>query len=251
MLIKETKKDNLICKVFSDRDDMGKNAAKVVSDKIKELLNVQDTVNVVFAAAPSQNDVLKYLVQADVDWGRVNAFHMDEYIGLEPCAKQTFANYLKEHIFDKVNFKKVNYIGSGVVDLVISNYEKLLKENAIDIVCLGIGENAHIAFNDPWTADFEDEKLIKVVELDQTCRNQQVNDGCFESIDKVPKQAVTLTIPTLCSAKFMCCVVPTKLKANAVYNTMTKDITTEVPSTILRKHANAIMFTDADAASLL
>ena len=176
---------------------------------------------------------------------------MDEYVGLEPFAKQSFATYLKEHIFDKVALRQINYIGTGDVNCVISNYEKLIKENPIDIVCLGIGENAHIAFNDPCVADFEDKQLIKVVELDQTCRNQQVNDGCFESIDKVPKLAVTLTIPTLYSAKYMYCAVPTKLKASAVYNTMNAEITTDVPATIMRRHKNAIMFTDQDAASLL
>ena len=251
MLIKETKKDKLICKIFSDRDCMGKAAADMIAEKIKELFNHQRTVNMLFAAAPSQNDVLKHLIEKDIDWSRIQAFHLDEYIGLEKFPEKTFKYYLDTHIFGKVNFGKVNYIGGGDVEKVISRYDQILKENDIDIVCLGIGENAHLAFNDPQTADFQDKELVKVVELDEMCRNQQVNDRCFEKLNDVPKYAVTLTIPALFSAKYLYCVVPTRLKAQAVYNTMNKDINEQTPSTIMRMHQNAIMFTDSDSASML
>ena len=251
MHIKEVKKDNLVCRVYANRDEMGKAAAQDAAKTIRELLRNQDEINMVFAAAPSQNDVLKHLLAEDVEWGRINAFHMDEYIGLEDKFEKTFAYYLKTTIFDKVPLKSVNYVGSGDVDEVVKNYTKLLSTRKIDVVLCGIGENAHLAFNDPPVADFNDPAIIKPVKLDEVCRNQQVNDKTFDTIDEVPKFAVTLTIPTMVSAKYMFCVVPTDKKAQAVYDTMNAEISEAVPATAMRRHANAVMYTDADSASLL
>ena len=169
------KKDNLNVKIFKTREEMGKDAACDIYNVIKKLLDKKSEINMIFAAAPSQNDVLGALIQMDIDWERINAYHMDEYVGISKNAPQSFERYLREHIFDLVPFKSVNFISDYGLD-----YSKLLKENHIDIVCLGIGENGHIAFNDPGVADFCDKELIKKVELDQMCRNQQVNDGCFE-----------------------------------------------------------------------
>lgn len=251
MLIREVKKDNLTCRVYENRDAMGKAAAKDVAETIRRLLQTQNEINMVFAAAPSQNDVLKHLLEEEVDWSKINAFHMDEYIGLEDKFEKTFACYLKTTIFDKAAFKSVNYVGSGDVETVCENYTKLLSERKIDIVLCGIGENAHLAFNDPPVADFNDQAIIKPVKLDEICRQQQVNDKTFDTLDEVPRYAVTLTIPTMVSAKYMFCVVPTEKKAQAVYNTMNAEISEAVPATAMRNHKNAIMYTDKDSAALL
>ena len=251
MCIKEVKKDDLVCRVYANRDEMGKAAANDAAAKIRELLQTQSEINMVFAAAPSQNDVLKHLLTEDVDWSKINAFHMDEYIGLEDKFEKTFAYYLKTSIFDKASFKSVNYVGSGDVETVCKNYTELLSNRKIDIVLCGIGENAHLAFNDPPVADFNDKAVIKAVKLDEVCRNQQVNDKTFDTLEEVPRYAVTLTIPTMVSAKHMFCVVPTKNKAQAVYDTMNAEISEAVPATAMRRHPSAIMYTDADSAALL
>ncbi len=253
MFIKEYEKDRLLCKVFPDRDSMGKYAGRQIAETMRKLLRSQEEINMIFAAAPSQDEVLSYLVQEkDIDWSRVNAFHMDEYLGLEKDSPKLFGHYLRNAIFKHVNLKAVYYIGTtGSSDELCNRYEQLLKEHPIDIVCLGIGENGHIAFNDPHVADFNDNKLVKVVDLGEECRHQQVNDKTFDTIDEVPKYAVTLTIPALTSSKYMFCTVPTVLKAEAVYHTMTEEISETVPATIMRHHENAVMYTDVDSASIL
>lgn len=240
-------KDKLLVKAFPTRVKMGEDAAKDISMCLKTLLVQKEELNVVFAAAPSQNDVLKALVEdKTIDWNRINAYHMDEYIGLELNAPQRFSAYLNEHIFGLVNFKSINLIGTTD----IKEYGKFLKNN-IDVVILGIGENGHIAFNDPGVADFNDKEDIKAVELDEMCRNQQVHDGCFPSLDKVPTHAVTLTIPTMFSGRYLFCVVPTTNKSEAVKNTLYGEINESCPASILRKHDNATMYLDYDSASLI
>lgn len=251
MCMKEFKKDKLTCKVFPTRDEMGKAAAKDAAATIRKLLETQEEINMVFAAAPSQNDVLKHLLEEDVQWHKINAFHMDEYIGLEDKFEKTFAYYLKTAIFDKVPLKSVNYVGSGDVETVCKNYTELLSSRKIDVVLCGIGENAHLAFNDPPVADFNDKAVIKAVKLDEICRNQQVNDKTFDTLEEVPQYAVTLTIPTMVSAKYMFCVVPTDKKAKAVYDTMNAPISEAVPATAMRNHPNAVMYTDKDSGALL
>lgn len=251
-MIKEIVKENLIIKVYETRDEMGKGASSEIVECIKTLLSKKEEINMIFAAAPSQNETLAGLVNAEgIEWERVNAFHMDEYIGLEKNSPQTFGEFLKNSIFDKVNFKSVNYISDcgSSEDEICKTYSKLLKEHPIDIVCLGIGENAHIAFNEPWVADFSDSEVIKKVKLDEVCRNQQVNDGCFKKIDDVPKYAITLTVPTLFNADYLFCSVPAKTKAEAVFNTVNSDVSEKVPATIMRKHKNAVMYCDKDSGA--
>lgn len=253
MLVKEFEKDRLVCKVFSDRDSMGKYAAGQIAETMRELLSYKQEINMVFAAAPSQNEVLYYLAQEkDLDWSRVNAFHMDEYIGLEKDSPKLFGRYLENALFKHVNIKTVYYIGtSESPEELCRRYEQLLENYPIDIVCLGIGENGHIAFNDPHVADFKDSKLVKVVDLGEECRIQQVNDKTFDTLDEVPKYAITLTIPALTSAKHLFCTVPTIRKAAALYRTMTEEISETVPATILRRHEHAVMYTDLESASML
>jgi glucosamine-6-phosphate deaminase len=217
-------------------------------------LKEKNEINMIFAAAPSQNDVLKALVEdKSIEWNRVNAYHMDEYIGLDKDAPQAFGNFLKDHIFSLVPFKSINYIDATATDpeLEAERYGKLLKENPTDIVIMGIGENGHIAFNDPPVADFKDKRVVKPVKLDEVCRQQQVNDGCFSSIDKVPTHAITLTVPTLVKAPYLFCIVPAKTKANAVYQTINGEIGEHCPATVLRLQDNAKLYLDNESSKLL
>lgn len=250
--MKILQKDLLQVRVFNTRNELGKDAAELVTNAINELLETESHINMIFAAAPSQNDFFEQIVKKNIDWERINAFHMDEYVGLDKEAPQGFGNFLKDKIFSKVTFKTVNYINGQAKDLdeECLRYENLLKQFPAHIVCMGIGENTHIAFNDPHVADFKDPKLVKVVDLDEACRHQQVNDGCFSEINDVPVYALTLTVPALIRGKKVFCMVPGKTKANAIKLTLTEDVKQEYPSTILRQHGKAILFVDDDSYSL-
>ena len=253
-MIKSLKKDNLSVKIYSTRKELGREAAREAGKKIKELQKQQQILNIIFAAAPSQNEFLENLINQDgIEWERINAYHMDEYIGLPPTAPQAFGNFLKERIFELKPFLSVNYLNGQCEsnEAECTRYGQLLAANPVDIVCMGIGENGHIAFNDPPVADFEDKVQVKVVELDGLCRQQQVNDGCFTSIEDVPTHALTLTIPALLKAKYLFCMVPGSTKAQAVVNTIEQEITERYPSTILRNHHSAILYIDKQSAELL
>ncbi|MCQ2742004.1 MAG: glucosamine-6-phosphate deaminase [Bacilli bacterium] len=248
------KKDNLMVKAFATREEMGKEAAKDAAACFKKLLEEKEEINVIFAAAPSQNDVLRSLVaDKTIEWNRINAYHMDEYIGLDKNAPQGFANFLRAALFDLVPFKSVNCIDVSAKDpeKEAERYSKILMEHKPDAVVLGIGENGHIAFNDPDVADFNDPKVVKPVPLDDMCRNQQVHDGCFAKLEDVPQYALTLTIPTLYNAPHLFCVVPVATKAQAVYDTVNGPISEKCPASIMRKHGDATLYLDADSSKLL
>ena len=233
---------------FATRLEMGFAAARAATDCLRSLLSSQATVRAVFAAAPSQNEMLAALVDAEgIDWHRVEAFHMDEYLGLDAAAPQRFGLWLKERLFDRLPFHAVHLIETSIAEPV-KHYEQLLRSASIDLVCLGIGENGHIAFNDPPVADFDDPDWVKVVELEETCRQQQVNDGCFATLNDVPRQAITLTIPALLSGRRLICTVPGPTKRQAVFKTLHDPITTSCPATILRNHGGCTLFLDADSA---
>lgn len=246
--------DNLSIEIYADRTQMGAAAAKTVIAKIKELLIERDEISMVFAAAPSQSDFLSILASDEtIEWNRINAFHLDEYIGLKEDAPQLFRRFLDYSIFSKVPFKEVNYINGQAKDNEeeCKRYSDLLRKQEIDIACIGIGENGHIAFNDPHVANFQDPLMMKVVDLDFACRAQQVNDKCFDILDEVPKLAYTLTIPTLMSAKNIYCIVPSKTKARAVHSTIYGPIDESCPASILRRKKDAILYLDAESASML
>ncbi|MCB9259984.1 MAG: glucosamine-6-phosphate deaminase [Ignavibacteriales bacterium] len=246
--------DNLNVSVYSNRNEMGINAANEIIEKLKTLLNEKVEVRMIFAAAPSQDDMTEELIKHDeVEWNRVIAFHMDEYIGLEKDAPQKFGNYLKKKVFDHLPFKEVHYIDQPNLspERICEQYELKLKEKNIDIICMGIGENGHIAFNDPPVAVFKDNKLVKIVELDNICRQQQVNDGCFNTLDQVPTRAITLTVPVFMNADNLFCVVPNERKAEAVKATLEMQISEKCPSTILRSHKSAKLYLDQNSAKLL
>ena len=244
--------DKLTVKIYPDRRVMGKTAGQAVASKMREALKKRKRLSMVFAAAPSQNEFLQELSGIPgIDWNRVVAFHLDEYLGLPGTSPQSFGNFLRSRLFEKVRPGKVHYL-NGMADdpgAECERYARLLKKHPLDIACIGIGENGHIAFNDPPVADFDDPLAIRVVDLGLTSRQQQVNDGCFQELERVPKRAMTLTIPAIFAARFIYCIVPAPSKAEAVRKTLKGVISTESPASILRRHEHAILFLDPDSAS--
>jgi len=253
-MINKYKKDQLSIRIYKSRIGLGYDAAHLVAKKIRLLLETRDSISIIFAAAPSQNEFLEALsIQPNINWQKITAFHMDEYVGLPADAPQGFGNFLKKNLFDKIQFKAVHYLNGNATDLEqeCKRYSDLLAEYKPEIVCMGIGENTHIAFNDPHVADMNDPKAVKVVDLDVQCRQQQVNDDCFTAIDQVPAYALTLTIPELLRPVAVFCMVPGKHKSQAVYHTLTENISAKYPSTALRQHPNSILFLDKESALLL
>jgi len=242
---------SLRIQAYETRMEMGENAAVDAADRLKRIIGEKGMANAVFAAAPSQNEFLASLLRQDVDWVKVRAFHMDEYIGLTEDAPQGFGNFLKEAIFDIVDFGEIYYLNGQAPDpeTECERYAGLLETYPPDIVFLGIGENGHLAFNDPGVADFSDPLKVKVVALDDVCRNQQVNDGCFASLDDVPKSALTLTMSALMDIPDAIAVVPGKTKKDAVTKTVRGPITTGCPASVLQKHENAVLYLDRESAA--
>lgn len=253
-MIKELKTENLGIKIYPGRLDMGEEAADMVGGQIVQLLSEQEFVNMIFAAAPSQNEFLAALVkQTGIDWTRINAFHMDEYIGLPENAPQKFGSFLKEKLFRHVPFRAVSYINGNAPDALAEcgRYAELLLRYPPDIVCMGIGENGHIAFNDPHMADLNDPLKVKIVDLDFECRQQQVNDQCFNSLNNVPSLAITLTVPALMAGRYIYSMVPGKNKAKAVYHTLYDEISERCPASVLRRHPQATLFLDNESSPLI
>ncbi|MBQ8263176.1 MAG: 6-phosphogluconolactonase [Oscillospiraceae bacterium] len=250
--MKTFEKSKLNVQIYETRAQMGAAAAEQGAACLKKMLEEKESINVMFAAAPSQNELLAGLVASDVDWSRVNAYHMDDYVGLPEDDSRRFPNFLKERLFDKLPFRSVHCMPStktpedGV--RAAAYYDELLRNNPLDACFMGIGENGHIAFNDPQVADFNDPYWTKVVELDDVCRMQQVHDGCFASMDEVPTQAMTVTIPALLSAKEIFCIVPAATKAAAVDTVLQGVIKIECPATALLEHPSARLYLDADSA---
>lgn len=246
--------DRLHVNVYPTRDEMGKSAAKDAAAQIQALLNTKAFVNIIFAAAPSQNEMLFHLASnQDIDWSRVNAFHMDEYVGLNENAPQRFGHFLDQAIFGKLPFHEVHCINGNASNPAeeCCRYTALLEAHPVDLVCMGIGENTHIAFNDPHVADFNDPSMVKQVALDEVSRMQQVHDGCFASIEAVPRMAITLTVPALMRAASIVCVVPGINKAQAIYHTINSPVSALYPSTALRQHEQARLYLDVDSASMI
>ena len=247
------KVEKLSVHIFNTREEMGKVAAEDAARRINAIIAKNGVANVVFAAAPSQNDLIENLLKADIDWSKVRAFHQDEYVGISAEEPAGFGNFLDRAIFKKVHFKELHYLlcCADEAEEKCEAYAELLRKYPIDLIFLGIGENGHLAFNDPAVADFNDPKMVKIVELDDVCRQQQVNDGCFATLDDVPKQAMTMTMSLIMNIPEAICVVPTIRKANAVYRALCGEVTTACPSSILRNHPNAALYLDKDSASML
>ena len=204
----------------------------------------------ILAAAPSQSEMLAALIQEpDIDWSRVTAFHMDEYIGLSANASQRFAHWLRRTFADHVPLARFEPIDPGdSPQQTCDRYATLLAEAPIDVVLLGVGTNGHLAFNDP-PANLEDPDTVKIVTLDRMCREQQVLDGCFASIDDVPRQAITLTVPALLAGRELFCCVPGLLKSAAVQAMLESPVSGDCPATALRTHPRCTLYLDRDSSS--
>lgn len=251
-------RDRLVVEVHDTRQALGLAAARAAAAFIRDTIAVRGEARVIFACAPSQDEFLASLVDPgqtgiEVKWSAVTAFHMDDYVGLPAAHPQSFRSYLRTHLLSRVNLAHFHPIDAESSDLeaMCARYAALLSERPIDLICMGIGENGHIAFNDPGVAEFEDGQLVKQVQLDQKCRQQQVNDGCFAAIEEVPQSAVSLTVPVFRRARRLSIHVPGARKADAVAATLTGEITPECPASILRLHPNAVLYVDVDSASTL
>ena len=245
--------ENLSVKIYGQTKEMGAAAADYVTRKLKDAIEKKGRANLILATGASQFSFLEALQTKEIDWGKITVFHLDEYKGISESHPASFRKYLKERILNKVAPKKIYFLNGDAANLQleIKNYEEALKAHSIDIACIGIGENGHIAFNDPAVADFKDPKLVKVVELDEACRNQQLGEGWFPTFADVPKEAVTLTISAIMNCKAISCVVPDERKAQAVYNSLYGDISTSCPASILRTHPETVLFLDKASASLI
>lgn len=244
-----TEIQNLTAKTASSRQVMAEAAAADVAGRLRALLAAKPLVRMVFAAAPSQAEMLRVLQDAPgIDWQRLHVFNMDEYIGLPTDHPSAFGAWLRRHFFDHVTLGSVQLIEPGASpELTSLRYAGLLAAAPIDIVCLGIGANGHIAFNDPPVADFADPLDVKVVKLDAACRQQQVDEECFASIDLVPTHAITLTIPRLMAAGQLICTAPGAIKRQAVHDTLHGPVTTACPASILRTHPNCTLYLDKES----
>ena len=246
--------DNVQIAVYENRKEMGVAAARCVENLYQSIAGEKDTLNMIFAAAPSQNEFLDALCGSSViDFSRINAFHMDEYVGLSHDSPQSFSHYLSEHLFSRRKFRSVNLINGNTdnPEAECRRYGLLLDSYPPDIVCAGVGENGHIAFNDPDAADFLDPLCMKVVILDPVCRQQQVNDGCFAVLEDVPEKAMTLTIPTLACARYKVFVVPSGRKAKAVHDMFLSERSEKVPASVIRGDSSSSVFLDKESAALL
>ena len=244
--VKTFKKDQLTVKVFQKESDMGEAAADSTVSRLRSVIEEKGAANLILATGTSQFSLLEALKKKDLDWEKITVFHLDEYIGISDQHPASFRRYLKERILDIVSPGKVYLVNADAqnLDQEMKDYENLLKEHPVDIACIGIGENGHIAFNDPPVADFNDPLWVKAVELDEACRKQQMGEGWFPTMNDVPKKAVTLTITAIMNCKAINCVVPGGRKAEAVYNTLNAEINESCPATILRKHPDTTLFLD-------
>ena len=245
-LIKMFKTDMLGVEIYEDRSLLGQAAAFSVSQEMRSVLDQKGRLSIVFASAPSQAEFLAGLSHAeDISWSQVMAFHLDEYVGLPEDSPQNFGYFLRQRLFNTVQPGTVHYINGNAEDLgkECQHYASLLKEYPLDVACIGIGENGHIAFNDP--------ELIKIVQPDQTSRMQQVHDGCFDKLEKVPTKALTLTVSAILSAEAIFCMVPGKSKAPAVKSTLECPVATDCPASVLRRHERAVLYLDRESAGML
>ena len=240
--------------IHGTRKAMGEAAGKKAEELIVQYLKVKKEVRIIAASAPSQSETVAYLAKSKlIDWSRVTAFHMDEYIGLSEDAPQNFGKWLKDRLFGKVPIKQVHYIDGNAAnpEKECARYTALLKKAPIDVLLGGIGENGHLAFNDPPVADPGDPLTVKVINVALTSRNQQVHDGCFAALKDVPKKALTLTIPILQSASSVVYTIPKSTKAAAAGRMFKGPIETKCPASFLRYHPDCYVFLDRESGKEL
>ena len=244
--MKEMTVDNLRVQIFDSEQTMGQSAARFVSGHLRDAIRRKGSANLILATGTSQFSFLDALKSEDLEWSRITVFHLDEYLGLPINHPASFRKYLKERILDEVEPAAVYLVNGDAPDpqREMAQYESLLKSHPVDIACIGIGENGHIAFNDPPVANFQDPVWVKAVELDEACRRQQLGEGWFPDMASVPTHAMTLTIPAIMVSKVISCVVPGSRKAGAVRNTLYGAIETRCPASILRRHPQCTLFLD-------
>jgi glucosamine-6-phosphate deaminase len=240
--------------IFSTKDEMGHAAAVHATQIIADAIRDRGCARVIIGTGSSQDRMIHWLTrQPQIDWGRVEAFHMDEYIGMADTHPASFRRWLKTHVADVVSGGRFHYLAGDAADLdeEMARYARELSAAPIDICFIGFGENGHIAFNDPHEADFNDPKMLKRVQMDEKCRMQQVGEGHFPSLAAAPREALTLTCPTLMSARNIIAVVPEKRKAHAVKDALEGPLSTQCPASIVLTHPSAAIYLDRDSASLL
>ena len=250
----EAQRDRLRTVVLPDRAAMAQAAATHAADRLRSILGGQPRARVIFAAAASQAEMLAALAREDgIEWDRVEAFHLDEYVGLEQGDPRSFGRWLDDHIWSIVYPGRVELIDGGNPDPAVESrrYGALLDDGGIDLGLIGIGENGHLAFNDPHVADFDDPETVKPVEIDDTSRHQQVRDGAFRAFEDVPRLALTVTMSAILRSRALSVVVPGAQKAEAVRRTLDGPIETSCPASALRRHPDAVLFVDEPAYSLV
>jgi glucosamine-6-phosphate deaminase len=246
--------DALSVRVYATQEQLAADAARMAQEHLRAVLAAKGAARVILASATSQVQFLAALVaRRDLDWSRITLFHMDEYLGIADQHPASFRHFLRERFERLARPQAFHYLEGDTTEPLkeCERYTRLLRAAPIDLCCLGIGENGHIAFNDPAVADFYDALTVKLVKLDLPCRQQQVGEGYFPNVEAVPQYAFTLTIPALCAASKLLCVVPEKRKAQPVRDTLQGPVSTSCPASFLRTQAQATLFLDADSASSL
>jgi glucosamine-6-phosphate deaminase len=240
--------------IYKTIQELGAAAAAQAAEAIKEAIRTKAEANIILATGVSQFETLKNLVATGgIDWPKVTMFHLDEYIGLGADHPASFRKFLKERFVDKVpDLKAVHFINGDATDSQeeCQRLGNIIATHPIDVALVGIGENGHLAFNDP-PADFETEEPFIVVELDQRCRGQQLGEGWFETLEQVPQRAISMSIQQIMKSVCIIVSVPEKRKAEAVKNALQGQVTNVCPSSILQRHPNCKIFMDEEAASLL
>lgn len=240
--------------VFNSADDLAKAASSSAAAVLGKAISDRGSARAILASATSQIKFLECLSEIPgIHWDAISLFHMDEYLGIASDHPASFRRFMRERVQERFKPGVFNYIEGDAMEPLTEceRYARLLRVGPVDLCCLGIGENGHVAFNDPAVACFHDSRDVKLVKLDLKCRMQQVGEGCFPHLPAVPQYAFTLAIPMLCSALKMICVVPEKRKAQAVKDALTGPIDPACPASVLRQQSHASLFLDLDSASLL
>ena len=237
--------------ILDNSEELGEKAAELIAEKLNEAIERKGQARIILSTGASQFETLKYLVEKDIDWERVTMFHLDEYLELPETHKASFRRYLKERFTSKVPVK-VHFVNTeGEVDENLKELTKEIRKDIIDIGVIGIGENGHIAFNDP-PADFETQEAYRIVSLEERCRKQQLNEGWFQTLDDVPFKAVSMTPYQIMQCETIISSVPGARKAEAVRNTLkSEEVTNMVPATLLRTHKDWHLFLDKESSSLI
>jgi len=252
--LKTLRVDQLPINIYQDAHSLGKAAALDAQVIIQEAIKQREEANIILATGNSQLTFLKSLRSLDeIDWSKVRVFHMDEYLGIDPNHPASFPLFLEQHFLSHLKVGSFYPISGQPVEVeqACKDYTQLLKKYPADLVAMGWGENGHIAFNDPPYAEFNDSKWVKLIELADDSRKQQVGEGHFENMDQVPKHAITLTIPALLAPKHILCIVPELRKANAVKECLEQPVGEERPGSVLRTILNAKLYLDQDSSSQL